>query len=84
VSGSGGEVACIHLLLETTACQPAEVRGTNGMSPPLPAGIRLRGKVSTVFFNLRRCPGRSKQKELGIGGIIMPYRGQCKQMPGTL
>lgn len=48
---------------------PADVCGTNGMTPPMPAGTRLRGKVPPVFVRLRRRPGTSEEKRLGRDGV---------------
>lgn len=48
---------------------PADVRGTNGTSPPMPAGIRLRGEVPPIFLRLRRRPGTSDEKRLGRDGV---------------
>lgn len=76
-----GEVICVHLCLEVTACELADMHGTNGTSPPVPAGILLREKAPPMSLHLRRCPGRSNKKGWGI---TMRCRRQCKQRQGTL
>lgn len=58
--GSEEILSCVQL--EVTACQPAQVCGTNGISPPVPAGMWLRGKVSLIFLHIVKCPGTNNNK----------------------
>lgn len=60
--GVQGILSCVPL--EVTACQPAEVCGTNGTKPPVPAGMWLRGKVPPIFLHLIKCLGTSNNVSL--------------------